>query len=401
MQIDRYKLILYLDVVVIFFSLILFSPFITSRILFPKAIKYTIILSAGLYLIWRVNRKIIKKTLDTCLIVLLLVCAYFIYYLFLDSKAVNNTFDLFIRASYCITLFAYLSIDKYLIFLIKFFPKIILYTALMTILSLFFAHFELVPFHKKVLADYTVNYNILFGFIHPRFSEYRPSLYFVEPSYLGFFLGFSLFFLVKANWLKRRLSYCAIVFIAGLLTGSFTFYISTLVVLIIMIIYRFTPVQLKAKFFRWSLIGFLLVSVIYLSDAGSIKSTILSSYKTSFDTRKERAANSINLIKNENIFKFVLGLGPGSIAKSRELGESNAYLKLLIEEGLFASVLVFLLIYTRLKYNQYILFFSLIALHSVVLIETPLFIFLLLLSSIFSKLNFEPEKYLRFLANEQ
>jgi hypothetical protein len=257
----------------------------------------------------------------------------------------------------------------------------------------------LVPFHTTVIAGYNVGYNLVFGLVHSRFAVVRPSDYFFEPSYLAFFLGFSFFYLIKADWIKRKNMYCFFVCIAGILTGSYTFYVSTIMVLLIMFFHKFIPKQLKDKFYNWYLIGFVILSIFYLSNFGNVSGTILSSFKTSFSTRKERIVNSVNLIKSEKPVQLILGSGPGSIAKSRALGESNAYVKLLIEEGLITLVAILILIYYSLRKNQFLLLFSLFALHSVVLIETPLFIFLLLISSIFAKLYYEPDKYKMLLLN--
>ena len=99
--------------------------------------------------------------------------------------------------------------------------------------------------------------------------------------------------------------------------------------------------------------------------------------------------NSIDYIYQESPEQILFGTGPGSIEKKSDKGESNAYLKLFIEEGLIITILILSFIYYHLKNNVPLLFVVLISLHLVILIDTPLFILLVILGSIYNKFDNE------------
>jgi hypothetical protein len=335
-----------------------------------------------------------QKRLLLYLIIFSLILLYFIYYLNTDTKELNQTLDLFLRAIFVLSLVVYLFSEDNLVSIIKPFIVIILVISCLTIISWISSNFHLLPFQSTNMKGYRVGYNFPLGMVHMRKGTfYRPSLYFAEPSYLGFFLGFSYFYISQAIWLKRRKYFCLVVFISGVLTGSFTFYFAFIITFFTKLLNDNVLVNYKEKLSLVYFIAFLLISINLLIKVQDFNNVLFSNFQTSLEIRKLRIHQSILTIREETAPEILMGLGPGYIEKTRALGESNAFVKLLIEEGLIVTILILTMIYSNLKNNTPLMLFCLIAFNSVVILDTPFVIFLLLISSIFNKLKEEPRKF--------
>jgi hypothetical protein len=92
---------------------------------------------------------------------------------------------------------------------------------------------------------------------------------------------------------------------------------------------------------------------------------------------------SLSTIKKLSFKEFIVGKGTGSIVsdKTREIAESDPYIRTLIENGIILLVVYLLIIFFFLKNKPSLLIYTLVALHSVVILETPFFILIILLAS--------------------
>lgn len=240
--------------------------------------------------------------------------------------------------------------------------------AIMTILSYALFFYNLIPFYNIELGGYDVMYNNLFlGRMHVGPFFRRASLYFNEPSYLGFFIGLNLFFLFSIKFQNKTLLIVGLI-ISGILSGSMTLLIVFISVLSMQIVFKniFKVKDLSRSILYLTL--FVAISISYNSFKDSFLEIL--DFGSRLD-RDMRASRSIDLLFSSSIPHLLFGYGSTYIAKVDYLGESNSYLRLAVENGLIVLVLAIGLIYKTLKKNPELMLFMLISLHSIVLFLTP------------------------------
>jgi hypothetical protein len=377
---------------ILLLSFLLFNPFIIGAIINPRIIRHSLVAFACLFFIIKSYHILSRKKVILLFGIFFIILFYFIYCLNIGID-MSQTFDFFFRALFIFCLFIYLSSKDNLILIIKPFVIITIVISCLTIISFLTSNFHLIPFQSTNIGGYPVGYNFFLGMVHWTYAiYYRPSLYFDEPSYLGFFLGFAFFYLSQAYWLKHRKLILSTVFISGVLTGSFTFYGAFIPALMVKFLNEKLLYKIKEKLSIIYFIAFLLISINYLTNVANFNNTPLSNFQTSLEGRKFRIFLSLLSLRNASTTDIILGRGQGFIDQ-RGLGESNAFVKFFIEEGLIATLLVLILIYIKLKHNIPLMLFCLLGFHSVVILDTPFLIFLLLISPIVNKLNKDPEHY--------
>src|SRR4030095_8402007 len=94
---------------------------------------------------------------------------------------------------------------------------------------------------------------------------------------------------------------------------------------------------------------------------------------SSFTDRDNRITQSLFILGTSDIKTILLGHSPGFIEKNFSHGESNQFMKFLIEEGAILTILIvsFIIICTRRNFK--FMLAVLIFLNSVVIVWTPLF----------------------------
>jgi len=241
----------------------------------------------------------------------------------------------------------------------------------------------LLPTKALYLSNIKVGFNALLGLVHWKNFFYRPSFYFAEPSYLGFFLGFSFFFMSHQREKKGKSFSIPIVFLAGICTFSLTYLIGVALTLIVQLVNKTVFFKLKNKS-AVIYLGVIAISSVYILSSQSVysKSYLLDerlmdygNITTSIVVRVERIKHSGSSLLGTPGLKILMGNGPGSLS-----GESNAWVKTIYEKGLLVLLALIFIIYNSLKSNIPLLVFTLITLHSVIILETPFFIFLLIIS---------------------
>jgi hypothetical protein len=388
-----------IDQIILFFSLLFFSPFVIGPLISPSIIRHIIVVIFLIYFLYRSDCIVSRTQIFFYCGIFFLLVFYFFYYINAGTGDVKQIYDFFLKALFVLSLVIYLLSGDNLVLIIKPFISIVLVISCLTSISCIVSNAHLLPFRSATILGYAVGFNYLFGMVHPSFISYfRPSFYFAEPSYLGFFLGFAFFYISKAYWLKNRKLLVSIIFVSGILTGSFTFYVAFTISFCAKFINEKFLYKFKEKLSIFYFVAFLLLSIYQISDIANFQNSVMSNFKTSLDSRKFRMYLSVKTLKKESTTEIFMGLGPGSILKSnRKIGESNAFVKMLIEEGLIITVFILILIYYHLRNNTALLLFCLLTFNSVIILDTPLLIFLLLISTIFNNMDKDTEKYTSIL----
>ncbi len=377
------------DLILIFFGVLQYAPFSPSSS-FNIIFKLIFSLLLGAYLL--VNSDLNKKTSFNLFLVSISIMIIYSLYYFSESKGTLNALIVqIVRSFLMISIYLYIITGTHIETVAKIFVKIIIIISIITIISFVGSNTGIIPFPKRVLAGYHIGFNYILGgvSISKLFSFYQPTFYFSEPSYLGFFLGFSFWYLKKAVGIKRMKIKLVIVFIAGVLVFSMTFYATMLIVLLSeFITTRFTsilPPQILSKIY---LISFIILSTVYVTQLNVI-GEFFHPFRTSFNDRAIRIESSLYTIRHMSTTDFLLGKGPGffSADKTRNRSESDAFMRAFVENGLILLFIYIFIIYYLLKENPPLLLYSLIALHAVVVLETPLFIFIISLASVLRPLK--------------
>lgn len=362
-------------------NVLIFIPFIiSSEVFVNKYFRYVLFLSGVIFLFIRTGNKLKRKNWYLFLSIFLIILFYSFYYLIAFPGSQFRVIDwLFIViCSFAITVFIATKWDVRYWYSILFFMIV---TSTLSIVSFFASNYNLIGYSNAFIGGYEVGFNPILGMVFWTDSYFRPSFYFLEPSYLGFFLGFSFFFILEGQQFIYKNYIVLLILIASLLSGSFTLYFSFLVAISTYIIKKTIfkhcrPENISLMYFTFFIIVFILILVVF----NEYKDKVEFDFKTSLWDRKERISNSLNLISSGSTSEWFFGRGPGSNGVIFEKGESNAFVRLFIEEGMIFCMLVFVLIYRALKSRPSLLMFVLISLNSVVMIETPLFVYLLIVT---------------------
>ena len=369
------------DLLLIFFNILLCTPFSVFDDFANIYIKLLILVSSSVYLI---SRSVIsrKKVFKTLIITTSLIILYSLIYIGFGMGYVHSLIIQVVYLLVMLSIYLYFTTATRLKMGKRFLAGLIIYVSILTIISFLGSTFHFIPFPMKKIGGYFVGYNYLFGGVSMK-AFYRPQWYFAEPSYLGFFLGFAFLFLKKQDKVKYKTLKLILVFVAGMLVFSMTFYFSMLIGLFSeFVIVRLMPFIKPVRLSLIYLILFVAVSSVYITQLDKVGDIFFSDFSTSFNNRKERMELSIAILKKMNFTELLTGKGTGyiSIDKNRIFGASNSYMRTLVENGVIVLLIYLLLIYSFLKQSPSLLIYTLVGLSSVVILETPFFMLIVVLA---------------------
>lgn len=260
--------------------------------------------------------------------------------------------------------------------------------SILAIISFLAYNFDLIPYTLQPVGEdafYNNFHNPILGYVSIRKFDFgtigRVCGYFLEPSYLSWFLTTNFFLLDKFIRKSNKLLLSQLIVFLGILaTCSTMAWVVFPVILLFKIFYGVLKLmKVKAKtaniIFALSIICGLICFVSFIP-----KQVLIESLGTSSaDDRDDRMSMSFLIIANSSIPDLLLGKGPGFIEKSNGKGESNQFIKLIVENGLISTLLILtFLIYCSYK-SKYFMMANLLFLNSVVVLFTPLFILNLLI----------------------
>lgn len=237
------------------------------------------------------------------------------------------------------------------------------------------------PFITMDLEGYSVSAFPLLGNINTDVSSSdmwcRPTWFFFEASYLGYFLGYNMvmgYIYWKQNrQIKRFLVYL----LAFLLTQSYTGYACVLLGFILSYL-------TKKKIFN-KVIAICCLP-LFLSFYFGFDKTIITDNKytqtASIGDRQDRIGMAYEELATYNTTELILGRG---IDRLTDLGRgvANAYFKMLISNGVMLLVSFFIILYKIHKNSYYEFYFALFAFNSTEIALTPIVLLAFLVTSYF------------------
>lgn len=380
-------------IILIFLVVITNGPML-SDVLLPKVTRYLPILGVlGCFFVIELNRK--KTNGFVLLFAGMSVCLLAIW-TFLGSYIFSNAFLLLFSVFIIIALGTIEWSNDDFIFIFKIwdtFVKVALFSTCLSFLVFnFIGRIGYPAVNLGNYSEFNTFFNPLLGVISERdlliFKLGRPVWYMTEPSYLGFFHGLNIFWILfrKENFSKYHKKYFTLSIVAFLLTFSLGAWLSMLISIMLVslcffILFLFDIVKLKANVFKVILLILGVITIVILLFADTILASLndfIDNYDkyTSLEDRSDRIEVSLNLIKNMDLIRFFVGYGPGTIETISDAGESNAWLKYFIELGIFpifAYIAMLFYFFFRIRFLYLLLlFFVAISFNSVVVMFSPL-----------------------------
>jgi hypothetical protein len=377
------------NIFIIVLGVLTYAPFFIFFNI-ETAIKLLYVLIVSFYIISQSN---FGKNSNLRLISLFIIISslYFLYYYSIGLGILNKLIVQIIYIFFMLSIYIYFKNISRKIILFNYFATFVSIVSIITIISFIGSNSGIVPFPKIYLAGYYFGFNYILGGVSPGSFSFRPHYYFSEPSYMGFFLGFAFLFLNQIKNIAYKKTKLIIVFIAGVMVFSTTFYASLLIGIISDFIYKRTkPYISAANLSAVYLIVFIMSSVVYVDQLDTINNRIFSEYSTSFNNRQMRIESSLFTINRMNYEEILFGKGTGYISNKdmfRNAGESNIYIRTLVENGVFVLIIYIIIIYSLLKGTPSLMLYTLVGLHAVILLETPFFILIALAANAINSIS--------------
>jgi hypothetical protein len=238
----------------------------------------------------------------------------------------------------------------------------------------------------------------------------RVSWFMSEPSYSGFLQGLNIFWFLKRKHLISKRKYkwgLGLSILALLFTISMGSWVSLIVAIVMYAFYKLflffidsDNISYRSIYFFLTIVFVTLVFAIIFIDYVKIGYYFimevinnLDKY-SSLDDRASRIENSLKLIRNMNFFEFLFGYGPGTIETIYNSGESNGWLKSLIEVGFLPTFLYLMLIFRFVLVNKrnFLLFlFIAVSFNTIIIQYTPMIVVYIVILYAIEKRKAQPK----------
>lgn len=268
-------------------------------------------------------------------------------------------------------------------FITAFLLILVIGNSLISIFSFVCYNLKLLPYQALQLGGldyYAYYYNPLLGYINPREFDFgmigRPSAFMLEPSYLSWFLTTN-YFLVDSyvkNDRWKALLIKPLVFAGAICTFS----TGALIVFGVILTMEAFKMGLKKMSFKKNSInkiGRILLVLGFVFYLFVPKEKIYeSTANTSYGDRDARMQVSLLILATSSVKELLIGKAPAYIENNSDKGESNQFIKILVEEGIVFSILIIGFVIFCTKNNDNYMLATLLFLNSVVILWTPLFL---------------------------
>ncbi|MEP6683360.1 MAG: hypothetical protein ABJA35_08870 [Parafilimonas sp.] len=376
-----------------FFSLLLalifsYQPFISTQYV-PSEIRVPLLL---LFTFFTVIFSFKKKNVFFFIIAGSIALAiFFSIWIGQSSKTLSDIVYVIVLIIFTFCFYTFLKRTPLLVWLLtRFWLVLLLFLSVWSIGAFITYNFKLLPYTFSPLGDYLYYYNSVFGYVYVKnfgTAELgRSCNYMLEPSYLAFILTTN-FFLIKSmpfTALVKKISK-PILFFGALGTISTGCIIVFGVVFSVSVVYWFVKkLNFNERVARYIVFALLIIGVAVIA---TIPKERIIEYlgNSSFADRDNRITQSLIILGTSDIKTILLGHAPGSIETNFSHGESNQFMKLLIEEGVILTILVTFFIVICTKHNFKFMLAVLIFLNSAVILWTPLFCINLILCRILTE----------------
>lgn len=269
--------------------------------------------------------------------------------------------------------------------LILFYFSLVIALSVISFLAFVCFNANLAPFQEVNLGGfdfYHYYYNPFLGYINPKEFGFgmvgRASTFMFEPSYIAWFLTTNYFLLdkyVKTKGVPVMIAK-GVVLLGSLGTFSTAAMVTFAVLFMLqagLFVLRVMGVTEKRRnLIVWTLI--IMMPIAYLLTPKDMLGGAFGD-TSSLGDREGRMQNSLLILAGSGIKDLALGHGPGYIEMGDSgKGESNQYMKLIVEQGILLTILILVFIVYCTRHNKYFMLATLIYLNSVVILWTPLFL---------------------------
>ena len=243
--------------------------------------------------------------------------------------------------------------------------------AVSTISSFFLFLYNPSFFLRLEVADYPVFYNRFLGMISA--WNFRTTWYFAEPSYCGFYLGLHFFIFLNHTFKNRFFKYISLVLIIGGLAVTSSLG-SIIYISLSFLMYLGVKLGINKKFLLAGFYVSLFTAVFILPNLNvyNLNQNAVDVEKSSFDDRQSRMVMATKIQNEMSVTDYIFGIGVDAVAERYKYGISDAYNKLLCEQGIL--YMIFFLLFVRRFTKEHIAAYTYILLSylSVIIYATPI-----------------------------
>jgi len=242
-------------------------------------------------------------------------------------------------------------------------------------------------FLKREVLGYPTAQIPFVGLIHYDDNmKLRPSWFFDEPSYLGDILGFNLMMVCKYYLQRKSYKKIVIYLLAIIVTGSMTgigcAFAAFPVSFVMMKISRKKTIPPIGKLLLLFLIPTFITAYSAFDSSSSSKSEVIFS-ESSLSTRQSRLIYGLNELTSASTANILYGKGHSY--NDSDMGVANAYLDLLLGDGIIILVFFIILVFVLLKHADYEYCYMLLSLNMIDLTFLPFIMLMLIIAKFYYK----------------
>lgn len=352
-----------------------FQPFISSGFV-PSEVRVPLLLLFTFLSIAFSFKK--KWTFYFLLVGGILFLVLFLIWIHNSANTISDIVYVIVLSIFTYCLYPFLKRMPLLVWILcRFWLFLLLFISVFSIGGFITYNFNLLPYTFTQIDPYSYYFNPIFGYVFVKaFGSTelgRACWYMWEPSYLAFFLTTNYFFISSLPFAPLVKNVSKLLIFLGafcaLSTGSWVVF--SIVFFISAMYWIIKKLNFSDRMAKYSIYAILLLSIVTIT---LIPKEKIVEYlgSSSYNDRDERLAESLFILGTSNVKTIFLGHAPGYIEKNFEKGESNQFMKLIIEEGFLLMILIIAFIIFCLKKNFKFMLATIIFLNSVVILWTPL-----------------------------
>ena len=240
---NKYKF----SLLILLFGILINKPLIFLFDFFNEEFRLVIMLVVSIFVL--IYTKIInnKKSFKYLIILVFIFLCYFFNFVFNGVGYITYLIVQLVNLFFMLTIYLFVNSKINANYIVSKFINISVFISILTLIAFIGISTDTILFSSKEIAGYDVNFNYLFGSVQKKSSFFQPHYYFLEPSYYGFFLGFSFLYLVQLKQIKFQFLKLIPILISGLILFSFTFYTALVIGLISFLVYKISNPFLNSR----------------------------------------------------------------------------------------------------------------------------------------------------------
>lgn len=388
-----------LNIYILLLFIIFFNPFIFCEWFFQGLP----LVSIRFFFLLILSIQLIRNKLYTTKNELIFIC-YIFTYLSVELYINKSSNQYFVNDVISILFFiVFYLIKNNIPFLeskmIKTYITLLILMSAMSLASLIV--YKLAPFlfYFAGYGNYNTYLNPLLGFIHESNLSSRPSWFFAEPSYLGFYLGLNITFIndyikQKGYNKNKRIIFMFIYFISCISIGSNTLYVALTLSFIISFFEKIKYISYNIYTNIIIVIIAIILIILPTLDFFSLYLEFEAVQNSSMGDRQSRIISSSVIMQDMNLKDYIIGMGSSTVEILTGKGESNVYYKLFVEQGIVSIILYIYFIKNQFKHCPlYVFTYIILAFNATIVHFMPLTFFNIFALSSFYNNKIQKNRY--------